>query len=31
MGLIHTHCFLEYQVSGINMIVGTRIFSIVGG
>ena len=31
VGLIHTHGFLEYQVSGINIIVGIRIFSIVGG
>ncbi len=31
VGLIHTQDFLEYQVSGINIIVGIRIFSIVGG
>lgn len=28
--LVHSHRFLDSQVSGINMNVGIRIFSIVG-
>ena len=31
VGLIHTHGFLEYQVRGISIMVGIRIFSIVEG
>lgn len=29
VGLSHTHGFLEYQIRGINIVVGTKIFSIV--